>query len=176
MKIIIGLGNPDKKYAHTRHNLGALIIQNVVQDLKLSLNRQPKLLATIADYQDYKIAILDTYMNESGLAVQKIISYYKIDPQDLYIIHDDLDLKVGEWKLQFDRSAAGHNGIKSIIEQLGTQAFHRLRVGIDHPRNSTNPNLAVENYVLLPFLPAEKVLISQTVDTITQEISHLLGP
>lgn len=187
MKLLIGLGNPGQKYQSTRHNLGANIIQHLASLHHLSLgSTQTKLLSQIAELPctdalrdvstpDNKIliAIPNTYMNESGIAVQKIISYYKIDPQDLYIIHDDLDLKVGKWKLQFDRSAAGHNGIKSIIEHLGTQAFNRLRVGIGHPSRGEAAFDAVEDYVLLPFLPAEKVIINQTIVTITKEIQKI---
>jgi len=163
MKLFVGLGNPGKKYQHTRHNLGQMVIMSLSKDLKITSNSFSKLSAQIAEHQGSKFAVLDTYMNESGFAVSKIVNYFKIDPQDLYIIHDDLDLPVGEYRLQFDRGPAGHNGVTSVIEQLGTQAFNRIRIGIGKP---TTP-VDVEDYVLQPFSKDELVLITQTIDKIS---------
>lgn len=148
-KFFIGLGNPDKKYQNTRHNIGQIIIQKLPQ--------APNFLIT------------DTYMNQSGIFVQKIIHFYKINPANLYIIHDDLDLPIGEWRLQFDRGPAGHHGIESIIQHLGTQAFWRFRIGIGHPLDST----PVENYVLQPFTQNEQKVITTVVNTVVQEITKL---
>jgi len=169
MKLFICLGNPGKKYQHTRHNLGQLVVQYLLKNLKITTNNFSKLSAQIADHRNSRFAILDTYMNESGFPVSKIVNYFKIDPQDLYIIHDDLDLAVGEYRLQFDRGPAGHNGVSSIIEQLGTQAFHRIRIGIGKP---TTP-IAVEDYVLQPFPREEQVIINQTIDKILIEIKTI---
>lgn len=147
-KIFIGLGNPGKKYQKTRHNVGQTVIDR--------LGESP---------QNCLYLKTDQYMNNSGIFVQKIVNFYKINPDSLYIIHDDLDLGVGEWRLQFDRGPAGHHGIESIIQHLGTKSFWRFRIGIGHPKN-----IPVEDYVLKPFLPAEKVLIEEVVDKITTEI------
>lgn len=146
MKLIIGLGNPGKKYQNSRHNIGHMVIDR--------LPNQKNILKT------------DCYMNESGIFVQKQVHFYKIDPTDLYIIHDDLDLPVGEYRVQFDRGPAGHHGVESIIQHLGTQAFWRIRIGIGHPTDNTS----VEDYVLRTFTPEEKVLISQTIDKITKDL------
>ncbi|MFA5895135.1 MAG: aminoacyl-tRNA hydrolase [Candidatus Shapirobacteria bacterium] len=162
MKLYVGLGNPDKKYDQTRHNLGQMIIGKLVN----SLTNSPKLSAQIYKDGDTIFAITNEYMNNSGIAVAKIANYYKITPENIYIIHDDLDLEVGDWKAQFDRGAAGHNGVISTIQHLGTQAFNRIRVGIGHPQN----NLPVEDYVLLPFNSEEKVLIKETIDKIVEDI------
>jgi len=170
MKLIVGLGNPDSKYTNTRHNLGQNIVTSFCKNNRLDLDNSSKMSAQIAKYQNGLLTVTSTYMNTSGEAVQKLINFYKISPTDLYIIHDDLDLGVGEYRLQFDRSSAGHNGIKSIVDGIGTQAFNRIRVGIGHPRNSTNPNLPVEDYVLLPFAPKEKVIIKETIDKIVGEV------
>jgi len=150
MNLIIGLGNPGKKYASTRHNVGHMVIDN--------LPTQKNILKT------------DCFMNESGIFVQKQVHFYKIPPANLYIIHDDLDLPVGEYRIQFDRGPAGHHGVESIIQHLGTQAFWRIRIGIGHPEFDT-----VENYVLKPFTKDESVLISQTIDKIVAEITSLSG-
>ena len=169
MKLFVGLGNPGKKYQHTRHNLGQMVILNLLKNLKITSNSFSKLSAQIAEHQGSKFATLDTYMNESGFAVSKIVNYFKIDPQDLYIIHDDLDLSVGEYRLQFDRGSAGHNGVSSIIEQLGTQAFNRIRIGIGKP----NTPIDIEDYVLQPFSREEQVIINQTIDKIQIEIKTI---
>ena len=146
MKLIIGLGNPDKKYQNTRHNIGHLIADKNKDILKT-----------------------DVYMNESGIFVQKKVHFYKIDLSDLYVIHDDLDLPVGEYRLQFDRGPAGHHGIESIIQHLNSQSFWRFRVGIGHPTN----NVPVEKYVLQPFSADEKVIIDGIIDKIIAEINRL---
>jgi peptidyl-tRNA hydrolase, PTH1 family len=153
MKLIIGLGNPGKKYANTRHNIGKTIVSKLESD------------------QNTKVATTDTYMNESGISVQKLVHFYKIDPSDLYLIHDDLDLPVGEYRIQFDRGPAGHHGVESVVQHLGTQAFNRIRIGIGHPP----ANIPVEDYVLKSFTPSEKMLISQTVDKILEEIKVIMG-
>src|SRR4030042_2658150 len=150
-KFFIGLGNPGAKYQNSRHNIG----QNIIR----SLPPNPGFLTT------------DTFMNESGIYVQKIVNFYKINLKSLYIIHDDLDIGVGEWRLQFDRGPAGHHGIESIVQHLNSQAFWRIRVGIGHPDDFT----PVESYVLQPFTPTEKELISQTIYNIITEVKKLSG-
>lgn len=137
------------------------------------LTNKPKFLSQVTELNNNLFAISNDYMNNSGFAVVKLASFYKISPENIYIIHDDLDLPVGEYRFQFDRGPAGHNGIKSTTEQLGTQAFNRIRIGIDHLRNSTTSQIAVEDYVLLPFTTAEKVIIDQTIDKIIEEINNL---
>lgn len=150
MKLIIGLGNPDQRYQNTRHNVGHQFIEHLK-----TINPPETILATN-----------NGFMNESGISVQKIVHFYKIVLDQVYIVHDDLDLPVGEWKLQFDRGAAGHHGIESVVQYLGTQAFNRIRIGIGHPTDNT----PVEDYVLRPFTPGELVLISQTIDKITEDL------
>jgi PTH1 family peptidyl-tRNA hydrolase len=179
MKLIIGLGNPEIKYQSTRHNLGQNVILRFLKTSGLSAQSFPKLQAQLAQTRigestaKIYLGYLSTNMNCSGPAVNAILHYFKIEPSDLFIIHDDLDLKVGEWRLQFDRSPAGHNGIKSIVESLGTQAFHRLRIGIDHPRHSSNPQIPVPDYVLLPFTSVEQEIINQTINSLLPNLLSL---
>lgn len=172
MKAFIGLGNPDKKYQNSRHNLGASFILNLFENLKLNPKSHPQLSALIAKHKNPPsiLAIPTTYMNNSGISIQKILHYFKIKSEDLYIIHDDLDLGVGDYKIQFDRGPAGHKGIKSTINYLGTQAFHRIRIGIGHPKDNT----PTESFVLRPFTPTEKPTITQTIDKIIPEIKKLM--
>ncbi len=174
MKLIVGLGNPNLKYQNTRHNLGQKIITEYVKINSKSPFQEKKSLQSkiveIGQGTDKIIFALSTnYMNNSGITVQKISQYYKIDPSDIYIIHDDLDLEVGEYKTQFNRGPAGHNGIKSIIENLGTQQFHRVRIGIGKPTNNT----PTEDYVLQPFSKPESDIIKSLIPKIFEEISRI---
>jgi PTH1 family peptidyl-tRNA hydrolase len=173
MKLIIGLGNPDKKYQNTRHNLGQKIIKEFIKTLNTTSLTKSNLSAQICEIgqgNDKSIFAISTdYMNNSGLTVQKIAQFYKISPQDIYIIHDDLDLPAGEYKIQFDRGPAGHNGIKSIIENLGTQQFNRIRIGIGKPQN----DISIEDYVLQPFSTEELILIKNIITEIINKISEI---
>jgi peptidyl-tRNA hydrolase, PTH1 family len=149
MKLFFGLGNPGKKYQKTRHNVGQIFISKLTES------------------SDIKIAISEKhFMNESGFEVQKICHFYKIAPENLYIVHDDLDLPVGEYRLQFDRGPAGHHGVESVIEHLGTRAFWRIRIGIGKPQDQT----PVEDYVTKPFSQEELVTINTTIDKIIKDL------
>ena len=175
MKLIVGLGNPDKKYQNTRHNLGQNIVLNYVRahhdaPLQEKSNLSAQILEIGQGIDKTIFAIPTEYMNNSGLTVQKIAQFYKISSLNIYIIHDDLDLEVGEYKIQFDRGPAGHNGIKSIIENLGTQQFNRIRIGIGKSQN----NIPVEDYVLQPFSSEEKDIINTLTPEIFEEIKNIL--
>ncbi|MDP4009418.1 MAG: aminoacyl-tRNA hydrolase [Candidatus Shapirobacteria bacterium] len=183
MKLIIGLGNPDTKYQNTRHNLGRMIIENFIQQHKLSLKKISKLSAQLSEcrngleparrdgfpFSKTIIGFTSEYMNNSGVAVSKIAQFYKINPDDIYIVHDDLDLPVGEYKIQFDRGPAGHNGVKSIVDHLGTQAFNRIRVGI-----GKSDNIPIEDYVLLHFTKAERDIINDIIPKVVQELEKII--
>ncbi|MEI8067751.1 MAG: aminoacyl-tRNA hydrolase [Candidatus Shapirobacteria bacterium] len=170
MKLIIGLGNPGEKYKNTRHNLGQKIILEYVQTIhESSFKNYSKFSAQLIEHHDFLIGISNEYMNNSGISVQKLSQFYKISPNDIYIVHDDLDLEVGDYKIQFDRGSAGHNGIKSIVEHLGTQAFNRIRIGVGKPTDST----PIEDYVLRTFSPEEKEKIDSVSEKVLTEISSI---
>lgn len=176
MKLIFGLGNPDSKYQNTRHNFGQSIIKKYVEthyNASLTTKKQlnAEILETGQGSDKIIFAISTGYMNNSGIPVQKICQFYKINPSDTYIIHDDLDLEIGDYRIQFDRGPAGHNGIKSIIENLNTQAFHRIRLGIGKPQN----NIPVEDYVLQSFSSEESAIINSTAPKIFDEISKIIN-
>jgi len=169
MKLFFGLGNPGKQYQNTRHNLGQMIIDNFVKVQHAApLRLKSKLKSNLTEIDKNIFATSSDFMNLSGVSVQKVAAFYKISPENIYIIHDDLDLPVGEWRLQFDRGPAGHNGVKSVIENFGTQAFWRLRVGIGKPQSSVASGEGdPEDYVLKPFTKEEKTLINSLIKQLT---------
>ena len=139
MKLIVGLGNPGKRYERTRHNVGFMILDELHKILKneCEINDwelSKKFNAETAGYSNNgdKIILLKpmTFMNESGQSVGLVAKYYKMISHDIIVVHDDKDLPLGEIKIQSDRGAAGHNGIKSIIQTMGTKSFVRVRVGV----------------------------------------------
>lgn len=142
MKIIVGLGNPGEKYETTRHNLGFLTLDRLLKDCapveKSEWKNEPKLKSQVAEITcsgiDEKILLIkpQTYMNNSGMAVQLVSSFYKVSPEDVWVVYDELDLPLGTLKIRFGGAAAGHHGVENIIEQLGTDAFWRFRLGIGH--------------------------------------------
>lgn len=133
MKLIVGLGNPGEKYEQTRHNLGFQTVEHFLKEtssIKWSENAKLKSDVAILDQGKVILAKPKTYMNNSGMAVALLISYYKIKPADLWIVYDELDLPVGSMKIRFGGAAAGHHGVESVMEKLGTDKFWRFRLGI----------------------------------------------
>ena len=151
-KIIVGLGNPDEKHITTRHNSGFLILDNIAKTMDLHFVYKKRLLSEIADNKKFLLVKPQTFMNNSGLAIAKILSFYKVDKEDLIVIHDDADLSFGEYKIQYQSGSAGHHGVESIIQNLGSRDFWRVRVGIGR---RTAGVLDIKNWVLTNFLPED---------------------
>ncbi|TGA96526.1 aminoacyl-tRNA hydrolase [Sporolactobacillus shoreae] len=164
MKIIIGLGNPGSEYAHTRHNIGFEVIDELAARHHIDLNRT-KFNALfgkgLIDGQEVLLVKPLTYMNASGEAAGPLVHFYKLTPDDVLAIHDDMDLPVGRIRLRQKGSSGGHNGVKSLIQHLHTQEFARIRVGVGHPERSRQ---VVINYVLNGFTEEEKTLIADAID------------
>ena len=144
--MIVGLGNPGMKYENTRHNLGFLVADHVIKDFgtsKIDWNHSSKLKSDIAAFeiQHEKVIIAkpQTYMNNSGMAVQLLKDFYKIGTQDIWIVHDELDLPLGSMKIRLGGAAAGHHGVESIMEAIGTDKFWRFRLGIGLSHDKTHP-------------------------------------
>jgi len=148
MKLIVGLGNPWSKYINTRHNVGFMAIDAI--NSRKFINSKNIILVKP-----------QTFMNESGRGVVKAVNFYKISLDDLYVIHDDLDLKLGEYKIQKGIGPKLHYGITSIEDALKSKDFYRVRVGVDN-RESTN-RISGEEYVLQNFLPKERKIIENTI-------------
>lgn len=164
MPVIVGLGNPGSKYAGTRHNIGFDFLDRFSKTVSIRVGpgKGPFYLGT-GFYRRHKLILVKptTYMNLSGDAVQQVLHYYKIDPEECLVCYDDLDIAIGRIRLRPGGSAGGHNGIKDIIHKLGTDTFPRLRIGIG---NNYSKGQQV-NYVLSQFSSEEKKIIDQTLDT-----------
>ncbi len=181
MKIIVGLGNPGEKYQHTRHNVGFLAMDFLLRYGTGFMQARPgkdfKSEIFTLDTEGGKIVIMkpQTYMNDSGQALKDICNFYKIDlAQDLLVVHDEVDLPFGEIRLAKNSSAAGHNGVQSIISDLGTQDFRRIRVGVE-ARASRN-EMPTENFVLQSFTADELVkLQSDILPEVKQEIERFIN-
>lgn len=146
MKMIVGLGNPGKEYENTRHNVGFMVIDHYVNNE--SWQKKFDGLYQIETMGNEKVLFLKptTYMNNSGISVVQASKYYDIDPSDILVIQDDMDIAFGHHKLKKDSSSGGHNGIKSIIAALNTDAFVRLKVGISHDKNKDTINYVLGKF------------------------------
>jgi len=172
MRLIIGLGNPGKEYAKTRHNVGFMVVDVLAKQLGADFKFQKKLQAEIAIVKDGKEEIIlvkpQTFMNLSGESVRAVMDFYKIKTKDIVVVHDDKDILFGEVKYQTDRSAAGHNGIKSLIEHLGTQNFSRVRIGVAWEDKEKMGDTA--NFVLMKFTKTELESLEGIINDICEKI------
>jgi PTH1 family peptidyl-tRNA hydrolase len=152
MKLVVGLGNPGAKYEATRHNAGFWWLDRVAGQARASFRRESRYQGAVAKIStkggDLWLLKPETFMNNSGQAVAALASYYKIAAKEILVAHDELDLPAGGVKLKFGGGLSGHNGLKSIAANLGTQDFWRLRIGIGHPRDTAASEREVVDYVL----------------------------
>jgi PTH1 family peptidyl-tRNA hydrolase len=171
MKLLVGLGNPGEKYNSTRHNIGFAILDELTKIFGVDFCVNKKFHSETAEIiiNKQKIILLKplTYMNESGLAVLEAKKFFKISLKDILIIHDDKDIALGEHKLQFNRSSAGHNGVQSIIDRLGTKSFFRFRFGIK-PKTEIKDTA---DFVLKKFTAQEKKIINEKIIKAVENIS-----
>ena len=176
-RLIVGLGNPGAKYRNTRHNIGFDVIDALAKTWRTPLSENRKFQAQYGEAPHPaggKIYLLKplTFMNRSGQSVRAVIDWFKLSPESVLIIYDDMDLPVGRIRLRLSGSAGGHNGVKSIISHLGTQAFPRLRVGIGSTdkSNSGDRNGDVVAHVLGRFSPETNQHISTVLLTTVEAI------
>jgi len=177
MRLIVGLGNPGDSYQGTRHNIGFQALDALADEHHVAFvdsKWQAEIAKTMLWGQPVILVKPLTYMNESGRPVGQIASYYRVQPADIIVLHDDLDLALARIKVVVDRGAGGHNGIISLITHLGSRQFVRIRIGIGRP----NPSVPVKNFVLARFLPEEQTAVHQQMATIHQVIRLILdkGP
>lgn len=159
IQLIVGLANPGAEYERTRHNAGAWFVTALADKAQAVLRSatpfQGMHCLTRLYGHDCHLFIPTTFMNHSGQAVKALASYYKIPPEAILIIHDEIDLPVGDVRLKFEGGHGGHNGLRDVIQHLGTHQFYRLRIGVGHPGNSKE----VIDYVLKLPTKAERALI-----------------
>ncbi|HHQ6318625.1 TPA: aminoacyl-tRNA hydrolase [Streptococcus agalactiae] len=174
VKMIVGLGNPGSKYNDTKHNIGFMAVDRIVKKLDVNFTEDKNFKAEIgSDFiNGEKIYFIKptTFMNNSGIAVKALLTYYNISIKDMIIIYDDLDMEVGKIRFRQKGSAGGHNGIKSIIAHLGTQEFDRIKVGIGRP----NGRMTVINHVLGKFDKNDEIMISNTLDKVDNAVNYYL--
>jgi len=173
MILIIGLGNPGKNYAHNRHNVGFHCINNLGRLHGIAIKKRQCQAQSGTGYIAGKQVLLvkpKTYMNLSGKSVKSLVRRYKSTPEDLVVIHDDLDLPLGKIRLYHNGGSGGHRGVGSITYELDSRDFLRIRIGIGRPPNDEDP----VGYVLKDFLPNEKPVIQTAINTASESVLCLL--
>lgn len=189
--VIVGLGNPGKEYEKTRHNIGFLVVDALAED-PWEMKKDDQALENRVTMHDKIIFLMkpQAFMNESGMTVASFLQYYKCSPSQLMVVHDDVDLPLGTIRLQKGRGSAGHKGVESVIEAVGTKEFLRLRCGIGRPASTGQGGPAstavgqggpangdVERFVLEPFLSDELSKVNVMIDQAVQKIrNHLSLP
>lgn len=160
-QLIVGLGNPGAKYENTRHNIGFTVLDELARSWQISLTEQKKFQGWFGEgmIAGRKVRLLkpSTYMNNSGQAIRSVVDWYKLDPEAVLVVYDDMDLPVGKLRMRLSGSAGGQNGMKSAIAHLGTQKFPRLRVGIGSKSQDA------VSHVLGSFAPGEKPIMQEVV-------------
>ncbi len=155
IKLVIGLGNPGQDYANTYHNAGLLFIDYLASNSRLTTHDPPP--------KNLKLLKSDTYMNESGAYVKKAMKKHGAKPEEVLIAHDESDLALGTFKLSFDRSSAGHKGVQSVMDSLGTKKFWRLRIGT---RAASKGNMKAIGFVLKKINRADQGVLAETFEQI----------
>lgn len=168
IKLIVGLGNPGKKYDGTRHNAGFWLVERLAAQHRLTLRKEPRFHALVARLDSASgpawLLLPQTWMNESGSAVAALAQFHKIAAEEILVVHDELDLPPGGVKIKQGGGHAGHNGLRDIIEKLGAPDFWRLRIGIGHPRDAAASEQEVVDFVLHPPRKEERALIDAVID------------
>jgi PTH1 family peptidyl-tRNA hydrolase len=173
MKLIVGLGNPGEKYESTRHNMGFMVVDEVAKLHETTFRLENQYHAQNADFnvgeERVKLVKPQTFMNNSGESVELMRNYYKLDTEDIWVVHDDVDLEFGKVKIQLGGSSAGHKGIESIIHHLNTEAFWRIRVGVGR-----SEQIPTDEWVLKNFENKEKVakIIDGTAHFVLESVSE----
>ncbi|MFH1147015.1 MAG: aminoacyl-tRNA hydrolase [Pseudomonadota bacterium] len=173
MLCIIGLGNPGQKYNDTRHNAGFMVLDHFAAASNIPLvQKQLDSLFGKGQIETKNVFLAKplTFMNRSGSAVGRILRYYKLSPDNLLVVHDDLDLPAGRIRIVKNGGPGGHNGVASIIESLGSQNFDRLKIGIGRPTPPEQP----EDYVLKPFSVQDKAVIEEVLERAVAAIGVII--
>ncbi len=173
VKMIIGLGNPGSQYAKTKHNIGFMMIDELASRLNVAVTKHEFDAATGTTMVNGEKVFLvkpQTFMNTSGRAVGQLMAYYQIQPDEIMVVQDDMDMPMGQLRFRTQGSAGGHNGIKDIINVLGTKEFGRLKIGIQHPKKQK-----VVDWVLTPFSSTDQPLIDEGITTGANALEDWIG-
>ena len=175
---LIGLGNPGKKYSNNRHNIGFLLLENLSKKYNSNFLLKDKLKSSYSEFKinnsTYRLFLPNTFMNNSGYAVQAIVDWYKINLDQVFIIVDDKDLPLGKIRFRKKGSSGGHNGLKSIIEKLQTQNFNRIRIGIGSPPSiQGSNNFNTISHVLGNISPEEKLVLNKVYKQVIESLEQL---
>jgi PTH1 family peptidyl-tRNA hydrolase len=169
MKVIVGLGNPGKKFEKTRHNLGFMVLDGFSRKNKFpKFEMRKEFLAEISEKEIGKEKIIlakpQTFMNNSGKSVKILTRTFNLDLKNLFVIHDDLDISFGKIKISFGRGSGGHKGVQSIIDELKTKNFFRFRIGIKPKQNYITLYSSIENFVLGKFDENERKILKEIIE------------
>ena len=174
LQLIVGLGNPGPEYANTRHNCGFMVVDRLAQRWGIPLALEKRFQGSYGEGfalgGKRRLLKPETYMNRSGQSVRAVLDWYKLDPASVLVVYDDMDLPLGRLRLRGSGSAGGHNGMKSIIQHLGSEAFPRLRLGVGKPKG----NQDVVGYVLGGFAPAEQAVLDQVLSAAVEAVECCL--
>lgn len=174
VKLIVGLGNPGSKYHETKHNVGFMAIDLLSKEWNVNFsedkNFKAEIGSTFVDGEKVYLVKPTTFMNLSGVAVHALLAYFNIAIEDFIVIYDDLDMEVGKIRYRQKGSAGGHNGIKSIIAEIGTQEFDRIKIGIGRPK----AGMTVINHVLGKFDTDDHIAIENTLDKVVESLCYYL--
>jgi PTH1 family peptidyl-tRNA hydrolase len=172
MKVLVGLGNPGEKYKHTRHNIGFAVVDEIAKKYSQTTwvkKFNGKFCQCWSEGNKFLLLKPETFMNNSGHSVAAIIAFYKLNINDLIVIHDDLDLEVGQIKIKHKGGHAGHNGIKSIHHAIG-EKYTRVKIGIGHPGNKNE----VSSYVLSNFTKSDNIALDAITKSCTAAVNNLI--
>jgi peptidyl-tRNA hydrolase, PTH1 family len=166
MKLVVGLGNPGRKYEATRHNAGFWFVDAVARATRIDFRHEARFHGDVARVTGSELWLLkpDTYMNNSGRAVAALAGFYRIAADQILVAHDELDLRPGDVRLKFGGGLSGHNGLRDVAPALGTQDFWRLRIGIGHPREIQSSEQEVVDYVLHSPSSDDRKAIDEAID------------
>lgn len=178
MKVIVGLGNPGEKYSTNRHNVGFMVLDALSEklengELKFSFNK--KFNAEMIQTKEYILAKPQTFMNDSGSSVSKICHFYKVKYEDLYIVHDDLDIQLGNYKVQFGKGPHVHNGLLSVENELGTDQFWNVRMGVENREVRGNSGIPGTVYSLADFSPQERKILGEVLVKVVDEMVRVVS-
>ena len=171
MYLIVGLGNPEPQYSNTKHNMGFDVINRISEKYNISVTKSKfQGLYGTGEIEDKKVILLkpQTYMNESGRSIVQAINFYKIERKNIIIIYDDADISIGAVRVKEEGSPNTHNGMKSVVQYLGTQNFTRIRVGIGEP------NKDISDYVLEPISKKERVELDFGIEKAVDAVEEIL--